>query len=287
MRFVTYNIQYSQGKDDLYNLDRIAGAVRDADVIALQEVVRNVDSVPDKDQPARLGGLLDEHHWVYGPNVDLDAAPRVPGRPGERRRLQFGNMVLARWPILSCRNLLLPRVRRFDANGTQHGALEAIVDAPSGPVRCYSVHLDAMNHRQRRAEIKYLLPLLFRVPFDGASATGPEWLGIAESPTPAEFVLMGDFNLTPTSGEYPLIVGEADYYYGLTVAGDRLVDTWTAAGHSADEGITWYDGSRGFEPGSRLDYGFVTPGLAPRVRSAWIDDEAVGSDHQPAWFELD
>ena len=37
---MTYNIHYSQGKDDLYNLERIADAVRDADVIALQEVVR-------------------------------------------------------------------------------------------------------------------------------------------------------------------------------------------------------------------------------------------------------
>ncbi len=36
----------------------------------------------------------------------------------------------------------------------------------------------------------------------------------------------------------------------------------------------------------RLDYGFVSAGLAAQVKSAWIDDEAPGSDHQPAWFEL-
>ena len=111
-------------------------------------------------------------------------------------------------------------------------------------------------------------------------------MGIGESPAPTEFVVMGDFNLTPTSTEYPLIVGEADYYYGHTLTGDRLVDTWTAAGNSLDEGITWYDGSRGFEVGLRLDYGFVTPGLASRVESAWIDVDAVGSDHQPTWFKL-
>ena len=101
MRFVTYNIQFSQGKDDLYNLERIAGAVRDADVIALQEVVRNVDSVPDRDQPARLGELLDEHHWVYGPNVDLDAAPRVPGRPASIVACSSGTWSLPAGP--SCR----------------------------------------------------------------------------------------------------------------------------------------------------------------------------------------
>ena len=38
MQFVTYNIQYGLGEDGRYDLDRIAAAVEDADVIALQEV---------------------------------------------------------------------------------------------------------------------------------------------------------------------------------------------------------------------------------------------------------
>ena len=286
MRFVSYNIQYSKGKDGCYDLERIADAVRSADVIALQEVVRNIEALPDKDQPARLGELLAQHHWVYAPNVDLDASSKTPDGSVEHRRLQFGNMVLSRWPILSCRNLLLPRVRVINDHNAQRGALEAIIDAPSGPLRCYSVHLDSVNSRLRRTEIEYLLPLMFGVPFTGASVTGTEWMGIGESPAPTEFVVMGDFNLIPASTEYPLIVGEVDYHSGHTLAGDRLVDTWTAAGNSLDEGITWYDESRGFEVGLRLDYGFVTPGLASMVESAWIDVDAVGSDHQPTWFKL-
>lgn len=35
LRFVTYNIHYSQGKDGRYDLARIADEVRGADVIAL------------------------------------------------------------------------------------------------------------------------------------------------------------------------------------------------------------------------------------------------------------
>ena len=164
MRFVSYNIQYSKGKDGCYDLERIADAVRSADVIALQEVVRNVEAPPDKDQPARIGELLAQHHWVYGPNVDLDASSRTPDGSIENRRLQFGNMVLSRWPILSCRNLLLPRVRVINAHGAPSGALEAIIDAPSGPLRCYSVHLNPVNSRLRRTEIEYLLPLMFGGP---------------------------------------------------------------------------------------------------------------------------
>ena len=40
MRFVTYNIQYGKGRDGRFDLRRIADAVREADVIALQEVER-------------------------------------------------------------------------------------------------------------------------------------------------------------------------------------------------------------------------------------------------------
>ena len=130
VKLATYNIQYSKGKDGRFELDRIADAVRDADVICLQEVVRNVPGIPDPDQPARLGELLPQHHWVYGPAVDLDASTVGPDGTVDNKRRQFGNMVLSRWPILSSRLLLLPRVRTYESTAGQRGALEAIIDAP-------------------------------------------------------------------------------------------------------------------------------------------------------------
>ena len=286
MKLVTYNIQYSKGKDGHFDLDRIAEAVAEADVICMQEVVRNVDGIPDRDQPARLGELLPTHYWVYGPCVDLDASTRSGDGTVQNERQQFGNMVMSRWPILASRLLLLPRVRTYETGAGQRGALEAIIETPSGPLRVYSVHLDHLNPRQRRAEINYLLPRLFAVPHEGASFTGPSWLGQRELVTPTDFCVLGDFNLAPDSAEYPEIVGESDYYYGPTVAGDRLVDTWTRAGQEITDGVTWYDEAKDWQWGLKLDYGFVSPGLASRVTSAWIDDEANGSDHQPTWFEL-
>ncbi|VAW13743.1 hypothetical protein MNBD_ALPHA11-730, partial [hydrothermal vent metagenome] len=41
MKAVTYNIQFGLGKDARIDLQRIAGAVEGADIIALQEVERN------------------------------------------------------------------------------------------------------------------------------------------------------------------------------------------------------------------------------------------------------
>ena len=37
----------------------------------------------------------------------------------------------------------------------------------------------------------------------------------------------------------------------------------------------------------RIDYVFVSAGLAGRVRGARIDNDAQGSDHQPVWVELE
>jgi len=90
----------------------------------------------------------------------------------------------------------------------------------------------------------------------------------------------------PDSAEYRRIVGETDYYEGLHIVARHLVDAWVQAGHSRDDGVTWYDDRDNSRGVGRLDYGFVSAGLATKVSRAWIDDEALGSDHQPAWFEL-
>ncbi len=40
MKLVTYNIRYSLGRDERFDLPRIARAVEGADIVALQEVER-------------------------------------------------------------------------------------------------------------------------------------------------------------------------------------------------------------------------------------------------------
>ena len=62
MKLVTCNIQYFRGKDGRFEIERIADAVRGADVIALQEVVRNWPGSDIADHPARLGELLGDYY---------------------------------------------------------------------------------------------------------------------------------------------------------------------------------------------------------------------------------
>jgi len=287
VKFVTYNIQYGLGRDTRYDVARIAAAVRDADVIALQEVERHWQRSGMQDQPAALGAHLPGHRWVYGANLDMDASyVDAAGRMVNRRR-QFGTMILSRTPIVSSRNHLLPKYATLTQHSIQQGALEVvIVTDRGGPVRVYSTHLSHLSAATRLPQVDALLAIHARAPGEGGAWCGghPEpdagWTEGGMPPMPADAILMGDFNFTWDSAEYERFVGPMSARYGRLNRVTGFVDAWVAAGHREDEGAT-------ADNGKRIDYCFVSASLAPRVLAAWIDGEAAGSDHQPLWIDID
>ena len=286
VRIVTYNIQYSRGKDGTLDLARIADTVRGADIIGLQEVTRFLIPNSDQDQPAELAALLPDYYWVYGAPADVDASTRDENEAIINRRAQFGSMVLSRWPIASMRLELFPRVRTYDHLAVQRGALEVVISHPDAPLRVYVVHLDHLLERQRVREVDHLLEFAAGAARHGTAATGPSGLRGLVAPVPDEFLVMGDCNMLPGSPAYLRMTGEPDYYYGQVMTSDRVVDTWSVIGREITDGVTWWDESTNFEEGTRLDYVFVSPGLAARVIAAGIDEAATGSDHQPVWIDL-
>ena len=287
MRLVTYNIQYGLGKDRRYDLVRIAGEVQSADVIALQEVERHWQRSGGVDSPAVLASHLPEHHWVFGANLDMDASYRdAAGRLVNRRR-QFGTMILSRAPIVSSRNHLLPKYGTLTQHSIQQGALEAvIVTERAGPLRIYSVHLSHLSPTTRLPQVEALLAIHARAPSEGGAWCGghPEpdagWTEGEMPPMPADAILMGDFNFEWDGPEYDRIVGAATTRFGRLNRLTGFVDAWVAAGHREDEGAT-------FGTTQRIDYCFVSAALAGRVKTARIEVEASGSDHQPLWVEMD
>ena len=100
MKLVSYNTQYSKGKDGRYDLERIAKTLEGADVIALQEVDRFWPRTGMIDQPAELAALLPNYYWVYGPAFNMDASEAGADGAVINRRRQFGNMILSRWPLI-------------------------------------------------------------------------------------------------------------------------------------------------------------------------------------------
>ena len=288
MKLVTYNIQYGIGLDGRYDLHRIAGAVRGADVIALQEVSRNNPANGGVDMVAGLCALLPDYFHVYGAPYEVDMGSAVESGRAVTRTLQFGNMVLSKTPVLSSRNLLLPRRRSYSTLNLQRSALEAMIATPFGPVRFYSVHLDHTSPDERIAQIRHLLGRVLAYTLEGGAVTGVAELGFPEPPHPEEFVLAGDFNMLPGSPEYRAMTGTPDEEHGVTLRADRPVDAALLCADVSESRTTWIDPRQQDNLARRkcLDYAFVHAGLASRVKSLRIDSEANGSDHLPVWLEL-
>lgn len=281
MKLVSYNIQYGFGLDGVYDLPRAIASIADADVIALQEVERNWPRTGFDDQPDIIANLLPEHHWVHGPAFDMDGSYRdADGRLVNRRR-QFGTMLLSRWPIVWSRLHLLPMRKMTHRLNTQNPALEGMIRTPSGPLRIFSLHLAHIDADERLEQIDFLLARHRRIADEGGPWSGPDdephrnWSnGEPEPEAPQDAVWMGDFNMLPDSAEYRRIVAGG------------FVDTAVAAGYAAD---AFYTHERIFEgrlQRRRLDYCFVTEGVAGQVQSVSIDTENRASDHFPVLTEI-
>ncbi|WP_072640195.1 endonuclease/exonuclease/phosphatase family protein [Rhizobium leguminosarum] len=286
MNFASYNIQYGFGLDGRYDLARIARSLESADVIALQEVTRGFSRNGFADMAADIAALFPDYLWVYGPACDMHVDAAKGGlQPVPGTRFQFGNMVLSRWPILATRTLLLPRSRTIGKINLQRGATEAVIAAPAGAIRVYSVHLDHVSTDERIRQLQFLNAHINAFVQEGGTLTGAGEFDLPEPPLPEDYVIMGDFNMEPESPEYCALAGAGGGYYGRVARIGTPVDAFTALKAYSPESYSWMDPE---DRGKRmhLDYCFVSCGLQSRLKSARIDTQSVGSDHFPVWVEI-
>jgi len=111
-------------------------------------------------------------------------------------------------------------------------------------------------------------------------------------------VVMGDFNTAHrdvdlarpkdnvgTSGFLPEERAELERWIQA-----GWVDSFRHLNPDMRDRYTWWSqrfGVRERNIGWRIDYALVSPGALPWLRSAWIDDHIMGSDHCPIGLELD
>lgn len=157
----TYNIRHGRGMDGVVDLQRTAHAIAalNADIVALQEVDRNVERSGSVDEPRVLGEHLGMKH-AFG--------AFFPYQGGE-----YGMAILSRYPIVRTQALRLP-----DGNEPRI-ALLAEIALPSGRrVAVVNVHFDWVDDDTYRfAQVAALHALLDTLPL----------------PT----ILLGDFNDVP------------------------------------------------------------------------------------------
>lgn len=135
LRVVSFNIEFALRPDSAIAVLRSLGGV---DVVLLQEV--------DKEATQRVADALNLW-YVYYPAIFRTRSSK-----------DFGNAVLARWPIVEDAKILLPH--RSWYGGSQRTATAATIRVGDEQVRVYSVHLGTpadIRPGQRRDQMRAVI----------------------------------------------------------------------------------------------------------------------------------
>jgi endonuclease/exonuclease/phosphatase family metal-dependent hydrolase len=138
LRVVSFNIAFARNVDAAAALLATHPELRGADVVLLQEMTGEATR-----QVAESLGLW----WAYYPAIHH-----------RRARRDFGNAVLARWPIVDDAKLVLPHRSRY--GGTQRTATAATLRVGDVAVRVYSTHLGTLADVGRAARRDQLRAIL-------------------------------------------------------------------------------------------------------------------------------
>ena len=275
MKILTWNIQWGLGMDGRLDLQRIVNHIRtsDPDVICLQEIA---DNMPDlegsqgEDQFATLAALLPGYAACEGPGLlSFDAS-------GRRR---FGNMLLSRAPLRQMRLHSLPWV----ADGRQsmpRVLLEALVEAPWGPLRVLTTHLEYFSPHARAAQVEAILRIHGEAASRAASPPPPKRGPYAPLPHTTSTVLTGDFNMTPDD---PL----KQRLSQASTDAPALLDAWLVAHPGAPHPPSFCITDQTWGPPHCCDFIFVSANLVARVADVTCDGETRLSDHQPVLLALE
>jgi len=138
LHIVSYNIAFARRADSAATILATHAALRDADVILLQEM--------DAPGARRIADALGMWHVYYPAIYHL------------RKEKDFGNAVLSRWPIVSDAKILLPHLSRYA--DTQRIATAATIRVGTSLVRVYSAHLGTIadvGADDRRDQLRTIL----------------------------------------------------------------------------------------------------------------------------------
>ena len=275
MDIVSWNIQVAKGVDDVVSAERIANDIKqlsDADIICLQEVL----ITPDANQVEQLSWHFPQHTPIFGAAID---------RLDIRGRLQFGNLILCRLPVLQIVHHKLPQPAEPATKHMPRQAIEIITNFNQNPLRVVTTHLEYFAARQRSAQVNYLVAhhqeCLQRHLRPSPAGGQLQFQSMKETPLS---IYCGDFNLTVGSEDYKTMAGLIN-----TPTDSALIDCWTklngAKPHPSTCGI--FDHVQWQEGAHCRDFFFASYDIASRVSAMDVDVQTAASDHQPLVITLD
>jgi endonuclease/exonuclease/phosphatase family metal-dependent hydrolase len=266
MKLLTYNIHHWEGTDGRVDVARVIDVIREsgAEIVALNEVFHPAYTEPDTQPLLETMARSLDMAFVFGETLSFYPEAGFPA--------PYGNA------LMTCHRILSTEVHLMvDLPGRERrGFLRAVLDtAPAPPLTVYATHLDHRHEDARLAQAKSMLRLIAR---------------FGDHP----HVILGDFNaLAPSDyNEHPGGLPALEKYGRQVIVGGQVVsylleagyvDAYAAAGRGPGE--TWP--TRQLQ--ARIDYAFLWPTLAPRLRHCrrWESPLArVASDHLPLLLEL-
>ncbi|MCA9866829.1 MAG: endonuclease/exonuclease/phosphatase family protein [Anaerolineales bacterium] len=133
---VSYNLRYGEAITETIRAFQEIPPLPDADIILLQEM--------DEAGVAAIAAALDFNYVYYPASVAEDGD-------------NFGNAILARWPIIEPTKLILPGLHPL--TGQQRTATRAVVQLGDAPVVVYSTHIEVSTapSAMRAAQVDALL----------------------------------------------------------------------------------------------------------------------------------
>ena len=265
MRLLSWNVQWCRGVDGRVDPARVAAEARriaDPDVVCFQEIAAGFAELP--------GSSGEDQFELLGKEFPGYAAFAVS--PVDKAGKRFGNMLLSRLPVTRVLRHSLPWPPAPDVPSMPRAALEAVIEAPFGPVRITTTHLEYYSAEHRAAQIGRLHSLHAEARSERLEAhDGPFRVGTL----PRSAVLCGDFNMPPDDSLHVRLL-----QFGF-------VDAWQALNPGTPHPHTFrvHEREEGESPYC-CDFVFVTEDLVPRLRSIRVDGANQASDHQPVIVEI-
>jgi len=281
MKLITWNVQWFCGLDgtiDVPRVLRVAREMADFDVLCLQEVAVNYPRLQgdaSHDQPALVREGLPGFEVCFGAAVDELA-------PDGRSRQRFGNLIASRLPVLQVQHHALPYPADAGIRSMPRIATCATLQAPWGPLRVMTTHLEYYSPRMRMAQTEELLRLHAQA---AGLAADPPMLDDSGGPFrakqhTADVLITADFNFEPGSPEHQRMLAD-------NAPAPRLHDCWRLARGDQPHDPTFRLHDRTYGPVPiACDFVFASDGVAPRVRHIEVDAHTQASDHQPVLVVL-
>jgi endonuclease/exonuclease/phosphatase family metal-dependent hydrolase len=193
-------------------------------------------------------------------------------------------MILSRLPVQQVLRIALPWPSDPAVRSMPRLLLDAIVQAPFGPLRVMTTHLEYYSPTQRAAQVEALRA---RHAEACAHARHDRVADTSHSPfhgqphTPSA-VLVGDFNFRPEDALHARMLAPFD-----GADAPAFLDAWQVLNgelpHAHTNGV--HDRVQWPEPYT-CDFVFVSEDLRDRIRALRVDAQTQASDHQPVLIEL-